>query len=175
MQLSFETHDFSMINWIFQRLLKLEAPSFPFSTHEPSWILIEMSNLFGRIICVTLISGSVTSYYSSKLSSECRTYILYCETCHNMQDSLSQPQPIHFYYVCLIYYTCVSCVVSLIKTIVYYCYWQSDWILLHSWNIDISYFGWGWTRELPEMSGSASAKAFMCILLEWNNIQPNCQ
>ena len=46
--------------------------------------------------------------------------------------SQTQPQPGHFYYVCFIYYICFSYAVSLIKTIVNYCYWQSDWILLHS-------------------------------------------
>ena len=37
---------------------------------------------------------------------------------------------------------------SLIKTIINYCDWKFDWILFYSRNIHISYFGWGWTREL---------------------------
>ena len=61
--------------------------------------------------------------------------------------SQTQPQPGHFYYVCFIFHVCFSYVVSLIKTINNYCYWKCDWILFHSRNIDISFFGWGWTRE----------------------------
>ena len=59
------------------------------------------------------------------------------------EDSLSQPQPQpgHFYYVCLKFYLCFSYMVGLIKTIINYCYWKSDWILFHSRNIDISFFG----------------------------------
>ena len=55
------------------------------------------------------------------------------------EDSLSQPQPGHFYYV--LYFMCFSYAVSLIKAIINCCYWQSDWILFHSRNIDISFFG----------------------------------
>ena len=31
-----------------------------------------------------------------------------------------------------------SCVISLIKTLINYCYWQFDWILLYSGNIRIN-------------------------------------
>ena len=46
--------------------------------------------------------------------------------------SQTQPQPGHFYFVYFIFYVCFSYAVSLIKTIINSCYWQSDWILFHS-------------------------------------------
>ena len=55
--------------------------------------------------------------------------------------SQTQPQPGHYYYVCFKFYLCFSYMVGLIKTIINYCYWKSDWILFHSRNIDISFFG----------------------------------
>ena len=66
----------------------------------------------------------------------------------NDQDSLSQPRPdsasariflLSLFYILYMFFLC-----SFIKTVVNYCYWQSDQKLLHSWNIDILYFGWGW-------------------------------
>ena len=54
------------------------------------------------------------------------------------EDSLSQPQPdsasARPFLLCLflLFYVCFSSAVSLIKTIINSCYWQSDWILFGS-------------------------------------------
>ena len=52
--------------------------------------------------------------------------------------------------------------VSLIKVIIDYCYWQYDWILFHSRNIDISYFGWGWPREFQRCLAQPQPK-HLCV------------
>ena len=89
------------------------------------------------------------------------------------EDSLSQtqPQPGHFYYVCLIFCVCFSCTVSLIKTIINYCYWQV-WLGVVSFK-KYRYFKF-WLRlnqRIPEMSGSASAKAIY-VYISWMKQYP---
>ena len=82
--------------------------------------------------------------------------------------SLSQPQPDqpqsgHFYYVCFTFDVCFSCVVSLNKAIINYCYWQSDWILFHSRNIHISYFAEAEPENLRDVWLSLSQNIYVYV------------
>ena len=60
------------------------------------------------------------------------------------------------------FHVCFSCAVSLIKTIINYCYWQFGWILFHSRNIHINSLA----EDEPDISGilwSSLSQKMKCL------------
>ena len=82
--------------------------------------------------------------------------------------SQSQPQPDHVLesHILNDFMYDFSCAVSLIKTIVNYCYWQFGWILFYSRNLHISALAEVWARHLRNSLAHPQPKYEMCIFLE---------